>query len=258
MGRTDEGIIALEQCRSIYQSILDADLNSSGVQDDLAACYNNLGLVLSHGGRHADALAALARGRVIFQRLVRAHPSVTEYRRDLATNHINSGNAHSALSHPAEALPEFEQARLILQPMVNADPSDVDNRRNLAATLYNIGDALRATEKFAAALEPAEKACTLLGTFNDRAPFDEFVLACAHDLCANLLDKLRGPQQSGDRAPRENHINQAMAALRRAIAGGYRVIDPNNFPALRARPEFGDLIRNLAFPDWPFAGEPPQ
>jgi serine/threonine-protein kinase len=253
LGRTNEAVAALEQSRSSYQRLFDADPNSSVVQDDLASCYNNLGLALSHAGRSADALAALARGRVIFQRLVRAHPSVTAYRRELATNHTNSGNAHSALSHPAEALPEFEQARSILQPMVDADPSDMDNRRNLAATLYNIGDALRATGKIAAALEPGEKACTLLGTANDRDPFDEFVLASAHDLCADLLGKARQPSLAGDRARRESHISQAMAALHRAIAGGFRAIDPNSFSALRSQPDFQLLMMDLAFPDDPFS-----
>jgi serine/threonine-protein kinase len=256
MGRTNEAIAALEQGRLIYQRLLDADARSSAVQDDLAVCDNNLGLVLAHGSRLADALAALARGRVLFRRLVEAHPSVTAYRRDLASNHINSGNVHSALSHPALALPEFKQACAILKPMFDTNPSDMETRRNLAATLFNIGDALRATGKFAAATDPAEEACTLLGTVGGRDPFDEFVLACAHDLCADLLDKASRPQLAADHALRERHAGEALAALRRAIAGGYRAIDPNNFPVLRARLDFQLLILDLAFPDDPFPKDP--
>jgi serine/threonine-protein kinase len=252
LGRSDEAIPPLEQGRSIFQRLLDADPSSSRAQEDLAACYNNLGVVLSHAGRAADALAALARGRVIFHRLVQAHPSVTVYRCELATNHINSGYAHCALSHQAEALPDFEQARSILQPMVDADPSDMENRRNLAATLFNIGDALRETGKIAAALEPGEKACRLLETVNGREPFDEIILASAHDLCADALGKAKQPSLDGDRASRESHISQALASLRRAIAGGYRIIDPKSFSALRARPDFQLLMMDLAFPDDPF------
>jgi serine/threonine-protein kinase len=254
IGRTDEAILALEQSRSIYEGLLAADPSNSGVQGDLAACYNNLGLVFSRGGRHVESLAALARGRPLFERLVAAHPSVQEFRRDLATNHINSGNAHSVLGHPAEALPEFERARAILQPLLDANPSDMGSRRNLAATLYNIGEALRATGKIVAALEPAEKACTLVETADERAPFDELILALAHDLSADMLGKAESPA-AGDPARREAHIRRAMAALRRAIVGGYRAIDPGSFSALRDRSEFQEIMRDLTFPEWPFESE---
>jgi tetratricopeptide (TPR) repeat protein len=252
LGRTDEAVAALEQCRSTNLHLVAADPNNSDLRDDLAVCDGNLGLVFSHAGRFDQALAALARGLPILQRLVKEHPSVTVYRRDLTTNLINSGNARSASGHPAEALPEFEQARSLLQAMVEADPSDVENRRNLAATLFNIADSLRATGKIAAAREPGESACGLLERFEERAPFDEFVLASAHDLCADLVDKEGRPPTAGDRARQQGHITRALAALRRAIAGGYRIIDPNSFSALRARPEFQDLMRDLAFPEWPF------
>jgi hypothetical protein len=138
--------------------------------------------------------------------------------------------------------------------MLDADPSDMGNRRNLAATLYNVGDSLRATGKIAAALESVGMACTLLGTVDDRDPFDEFVLASAHDLCVDVLEKARHPSGAGDRALRESHISQALAALRRAIACCYRAIDSNSFSALRARPDFQLLMMDLAFPDDPFCG----
>jgi len=258
LGRTSEAIAALEQCRLINQRLLDASPNASNIQDDLAACYNNLGLLYSGAGRPDEALAALARGREIFQRLVKAHASVTGYRRDLATNHINSGNVYSATQRPAEALAEFDQARAILQSLYDTDPKDTENRRNLGVTLLNTGDSLRATGKITQALAPAEQACNLLGTIDDRAAFDDFALACAHDLSADLLDKRSGPLTPVDRARRENHAIQATAALRRAITGGYRAVDPKTFVSLQSRPDFQEMMLDLAFPDWPFAGERPR
>jgi eukaryotic-like serine/threonine-protein kinase len=255
--RTEEAVAALEQSRAIVGRLVEADPNNSGLQNDLAVCDNNLGLVFTHTARLEDALAVLARGRPIFERLVGAHPSVTSYRRDLATNHINSGNAHAGLRHVAQALREFEQGRTILQPMVAADPSDMENRCNLAATLYNIADIQRENRKVAAAREAAESAFALLKKTGQRAPLDEFILSLAHDLSADLYDKEGRPLTDRDRAERESHVTEALGSLRRAIDGGYRNIDPNSFPALRARPEFQDLMRDLAFPEWPFATGPP-
>jgi serine/threonine-protein kinase len=256
LGRIDEAVAAMEKSRSIYQALVDANPTTSRYQNDLGATDNNLGLLLSGAGRHTEALAALVRGREILERLVKAHPSVTMYRRDLATNYINSGNAYSATNHPTEALTEFEHARTILQPLIEADPADVENRRNLAAILFNIGDALRETRRIAEARAPGEQACTILAAMPDRSPFDEFVRACAHNLCADLLDKHSGPPSASDRARREDHVAEAMDALRRAIAGGYRAVDPKNFSALQSRNDFQNMMLDLAFPEWPFAGKP--
>jgi eukaryotic-like serine/threonine-protein kinase len=255
LGRIDQAVAAMDKCRSIYQALVDANPTASRYQNDLGATDNNLGLLLSGAGRHTEALAALVRGREVLERLVRAHPSVTTYHRDLATNYINSGNAYSATNRPTEALAEFERARTILQPLIEADPADVENRRNLAATLFNIGDALRETRRIAEARGPAEQACTVLAAMADRSPFDEFVRACAHDLCADLLDKQSGSPSASDRARREDHVAKAMDALRRAIAGGYRAVDPKNFSVLQSRNDFQNMMLDLAFPEWPFAGK---
>jgi len=256
LGRSDEAVAALEKSRSIYQSLADANPAGSNFQDDLASSDTNLALVLSNAGRNTESLGALARGREILERLVKAHPSVTGYRRDLAINHINSGGVHAATNRPVEALAEFERARAVLQRLIEADPSDVEYRRNLAATLFNIGDALRATGRIAEARAPAEQACTVLATVADRSPFDEFVRASAHNLCADLLDKALGLPSASDRARREDHATQAMDALRRAIAGGYRAVDPKSFSALQSRRDFQAMMLDLVFPKWPFVGEP--
>jgi hypothetical protein len=44
-----------------------------------------------------------------------------------------------------------------------------------------------------------------------------------------------------------------MDALRRAIAGGYRAVDPKTFSALQSRPDFQVLMQDLAMPPDPFA-----
>jgi tetratricopeptide (TPR) repeat protein len=255
LGRPSQAVAALEQCRSIYQRLVAAQPTASRFQDDLAGCENNLGLVLAGAGRPTEALTALKRGREILQGLVQAHPSVTEYRRDLATNYMNTGNVLSGTGQPAEALAEFERARAIIQPLADTDFSDVDNRRNLAAALYNIGDSLRTLGRIAEAREPAEQACTVLEAISDRDPFGEFVLASAHALCADLIDHGSGtpPASNPDRG--EDHARRAVEALRRAIAGGYRTVDLKSFAALQSRPDFQDLMWDLALPDGPFEGE---
>jgi serine/threonine-protein kinase len=256
LGRNDEAVAALREGRSIYQSLADANPTSSNFQDDLASSEANLGVVLSAAGRNAESLTAMARGREVLERLVKAHPSVTGYRRDLAINHINSGSVHAATNRPTQALAEFERACALLRDLIEADASDVEYRRNLAATLFNIGDAMRATGRIALARAPAEEACTLLSTVADRSAFDEFVRASAHNLCALLLEEAPGPPSARDRARRQDHAEQAMDALRRAVAAGYRAVDPKTFSALQSRKDFQELMLDLAFPSRPFAGEP--
>jgi serine/threonine protein kinase len=235
-----------------------ANPTRSELQDDLATSENNLGLLLSGAGRNTESLAALTRGREVLERLVKAHASVKRYRGDLAANYVNSGNVYSANKDQTQALAEFEQARAILQPLCDEDPANSENRRNLAITLFDISEALCATGKSARALQPAEQACTLLETMDGRAPFDDFVLARAQALSADLLEEVQPPLTPGDRARRENHVVKAIGALRRSIAGGFRGVDPKTFGALQSRRDFQDLILDMAFPGWPFVGEPSQ
>jgi len=54
----------------------------------------------------------------------------------------------------------------------------------------------------------------------------------------------------------DDHAAEAMDALRRAIAGGYRAVDPKNFSALQSRHDFQSMMLDLAFPKWPFVGKP--
>ena len=130
---------------------------------------------------------------------------MTEIQRDLATNLINSGNARSTMGLPAESLVDLEQAQAILRPILAADVSDLETRRNLATTLFNIGDMMRMLGKFDAALGPTEESCTLLDTVDDRAPFDDYVLASSHALCA------RSARKNGETAGRRG---QARASHR--------------------------------------------
>jgi serine/threonine-protein kinase len=255
-GRTEDALGALEQSRRVYQRQVDANPSASEPQRILAECYNNIGMVQIVAGRGALALAALKRGREILKRLASAHPSVTSYRRDLAENLINGGTVHAEAKRHGDALSDFERALEILQPLFDAHRSDSEVCRDLGTTLFNIGDALRATGRFAAAKERAENACTVMATLNDRSPFDEFVLASAHHLWADVLDKSPGTPSVSDRARREHHAMEAMQSLRRAITGGYRAVDAKNFTALQSRRDFQDLMRDFDFPEWPFEGKP--
>jgi hypothetical protein len=90
-------------------------------------------------------------------------------------------------------------------------------------------------------------------SIRDRAAFEDFVLASAHDLSADLLGKITSPPPAVDRLRRENHVNEAIAALRRAVAGGYRAFDPKSFSSLQSRRDFQEIVLDLAFPDRPFA-----
>jgi tetratricopeptide (TPR) repeat protein len=256
LGRMAQAVVALEEGRKVYQRLADANPTAAECLRNLAESYNNIGMVQIPAGRTTEALSSLKHGRAILERLVNAHPSVTDFHRDLAENYINCGTVHSEAKRHHEALSEFEHACAILQPLVDGHVADVDIHRDLGASLFNIGDALRALGRFAAAKEPAEKSCVVLAAMNDRAPFDEFVLASAHHLWADVADKSPGTLSAGDRARRDAHADQAMAALRRAIAGGFRALGAKDFSALQSRVDFQDLMRDFDFPEWPFEGSP--
>jgi hypothetical protein len=81
-------------------------------------------------------------------------------------------------------------------------------------------------------------------------------IACAHACLASLLAAEPGPSPSR-RALAAGHLDQAMASFRQAVEAGYRdprlIAGDHDLDPLRSRPDFRQLMMDLAFPDDPFA-----
>jgi tetratricopeptide (TPR) repeat protein len=173
-----------------------------------------------------DRTAALewySRAVAVLEPVHRAEPKLVTPRRFLRSSHWSRAETLVRLGRPAEALADWERA-LVLDDG-SARP---ELRLGRAHALARAGEAARA---LAEADEVAAAA--------DMDAGDRYDLACVYALAAARLP-------SADAAA----ATKAVAALRRAAAGGYRNIpqavnDPD-LAALRPRADFAALLWDVA------------
>jgi hypothetical protein len=104
-----------------------------------------------------------------------------------------------------------------------------------------------------------------------------YLLSAALSQSAAVIGLGRAELTPTERADRQALADRAVAALRQAIAGEFKVVlDPEiaptfrggfknvrylevsaTFDVLRSRSDFQLLLQDLAFPTWPFEGDPP-
>jgi hypothetical protein len=123
----------------------------------------------------------------------------------------------------------------------------------LAYARIGLGRALRRAGRGAEALGPLREAVALWEALPAPNIDSHYDLACAHALLAAVAADPRAGLSAADGAA---EAGRAMGALRRAVAAGYRDLDrlrtdPDLAP-LRDRPEFQELLLDLAFPADPF------
>ena len=103
-------------------------------QSDLAASYNNIGLLLNATGKPDDALEALESSIKIWQKLVDANPTNTQFQSDLAAGQNNIGLLLRGHRKPAEALKAHESALAIQQKLADANPTVIQFQSELATS----------------------------------------------------------------------------------------------------------------------------
>jgi hypothetical protein len=88
-----------------------------------------------------------------------------------------------------------------------------------------------------------------------------YLLSAALSQSAAVIGLGRAELTPTERADRQALADRAVAALRQAIAGGYNNVRylevSTTFDVLRSRSDFQLLVQELAFPTWPFEGDPP-
>jgi tetratricopeptide (TPR) repeat protein len=119
------------------------------------------------------------------------------------------------------------------------------------AELGRLDDARRA-------LEQSRK--ILRGVIHDKVVFArEESLAVGQTL--GLMNEVQPAPSDGERAERRKLADHAVEALRQLIGTGYihlaYLSGSPSYDALRDRADFQLLVQNLAFPSWPFVGDPP-
>jgi tetratricopeptide (TPR) repeat protein len=130
-------------------------------RQDLAKCHNNLGRLLAHLNKHAEAAEAYRQALAIREKLATESPA-PEYRGNLARSLNNLGLLLADLGKRAEAEEAYRQALAIQERVVTESPAAPQYREQLAGTLNNLGLLLADLGKRGEAEEAYHEALTIL------------------------------------------------------------------------------------------------
>jgi serine/threonine-protein kinase len=246
LGRNDEALDAYRRAQALLERLVEADPAS---RSELALVINNIGIIHEEEGRPALALQAFRRNRAIHEELVAADPTNAWYRQMLAYAHDNVGSASLTLARYDEALASFRNGLAIHQSLALAYPG---------RTLYQ-QDLLRVHAMLASARADHGQPAEALADLREAERIEGRLTAIDADVLASLAGAYASLSASSnpDPAERRAYADRAMATLRRAVDAGNRdlgaIRSDRSLDSLRSRTDFQELLRDLAFPDDPFA-----
>jgi serine/threonine-protein kinase len=252
--RLDDSLRDLGRARQILERLAADHPGDAKYGARLAEVLSDLGSDLATAGRLPEALDAEQRALAIHERLAAESPANTDYRYMIATHRTAIGWILGELGRRDEAPRPLARAREELERLVADHPDNLFFRRQLAQCVGFLGTAEHERGRRDEAFEALERARALY----ERLPgetLDLYNLACID----SRLVVLAQSDSAGEAVPGRGdaYADKAIAALRRAVAAGYKRVDslrndPDLAP-LRSREDFQRILLDAAFPDDPFA-----
>jgi tetratricopeptide (TPR) repeat protein len=248
-GRLDEAMAALSKALAVIQKLADAHPAVSEFQSKLSYCHWSAGDLLVTMGKPEQAIEPLRKLLAITQKLVDANPKVPLYQSNLALAHNYIGRLLAQQKRFAEAFTAMDASLAIWRKLVEENPKTPLYTTSLAFNHAHRGWALIRSGQPSKAATYLRQALELWA--KDPAPYypnTRFERSRALALLAGL-GSLGDDAKSGvTKDEAAAFADQAIAALRDAINGGWRLLDDlkePDFDAIRGRDDFKKLTAEV-------------
>jgi tetratricopeptide (TPR) repeat protein len=220
---------ALQQCLSLRAELVQKDPTSASAKRDLGAAYDGLGDLERALHHEAAALKHYQSAYQVLAALYQKDPT-PENRWYVANSHYRLGVVKQTLGATAAAQQDFQECLKARDLLLKSDPNNMQRQVELMLVQGRCGQEAEATR--------------IADRLRTRAPHDPSVfvaLACGYAVCIPAI---------GEPARRCDHVEKAGAALRQAIALGYRDVfaletEPD-LQALQRFPVYKALLTQLA------------
>jgi len=255
-GDVDEAIRLYKRALAVFDRLLDRQPNHTLFVYKRSFVATDLGALWGQLGEPERSLAVLEEAYRALDLLARSNPDVSSYRSDAAMAANGLSDALVKLGRDDEALEVAHRAKELLErlvaqyPNVSAHRFALSKSENVIARIHERrGQRDEALTHYLRCLEQLEAISNPTG-------FDLYNLACNRALCLPLLDAGATPIDR-PKPSRAALADAAVTAFRRAAAS--RMIPPEHvqrdpdLDALRGRRDFQAIVRDLVFPEDPFA-----
>jgi tetratricopeptide (TPR) repeat protein len=274
-GQVTEALRAYEKGLEISQKLAAADPTDAQAQRDLSLSYLKLGHVQLQSGQVTEALRSFEKSLEIRQKLAATDPTNAQAQTDLHVSYDRMAQVEQAAGHYESAILFHEKSIRVLKELEASNRLPREHRSCLdrhQAEIAKCKHAVTALGDWKTLMEqPAESLPVLLelrgmqmvqeGRANEAiravaklrelgtATADQLHnAACVYSLCAAAIKPEKGQDAltAEQSAARQQHIADALATLREAIAAGWKDLahmqqDPDLAP-LRDLPEFKALL----------------
>jgi serine/threonine-protein kinase len=259
-GRMPESLRAQQAAIALRERLAAAHPDDPSFQNDLASSLNNLGALVERAGiEGVDQLRILQRaaahGRVAYSRA----PQVFRYGRFLTTTLRNIAVAERARGRPDAAERAFREALEVSRRLVRDNPAVPVLRAELVQDYRSLGDVLRERGRTAEAIRLYRESWAPAQSISRTNADDWYDAAGLLGLCARPAVDPGATPDEAERAECRRFGDAAMAAIRRAIAAGFKNAEVirvgEEYAALRDREDFPAV---LALLDSAARGQPPS
>jgi tetratricopeptide (TPR) repeat protein len=281
--RRDEGEKAFRASLALYDKLVEQFPAVPAYRQELARSHNNLGLLLA-GRSRLDAAEKEYRAALALQeKLAEQYPAVPAYAVELGNGYCNFGKLVLNQGQPQAALPWLDKAFDRLQPVLAKDRKLATARGFLCSTHWNRALVLTQLNRHAEAVRDWDRAieladgpernyfrlqravCLVHAGEHLRAVAEANALTEGKDVPgptlydAACVFALAASNVNDDAKVSEQYAGRAVALLRQAQKAGFfkqpaniaHMKKDDDLRALRARPDYRDLLKELEAPAKP-------
>jgi serine/threonine protein kinase len=235
-GNLPEALGRYRKARDLRERLAHNNPAVPVLQSELATTCRQLGRLLAETGALPEGCVALARARDLYLPLVRYNPEVFDYRWGLGKTLDQLGEVRQRRGRAGGAEAAFGEAVRHLRLAFDGAPQAVDFRQALGDCYAHLAQFHRQQGRPAEAAA-AVRARRLLWPDD---PAEWYRAACELAQCLPLV---------AEPAERQACADEAMEALRRAVARGFKdagQLEANaDFAPLRTRDDFRELLGRL-------------
>ena len=273
-GQQQQALEIYLKCKNICQSRADSRPADHQAQRDLSIAYSKLGDVIRQIGEFGNALEHYERSLTIRETLAKANPTDFRTQHDLVVVHQDLAELYQAMGDFDASAEQYESAARVLRHMIsqgmNVEQSEselaimLDAGKRVSLAIVALGDWTALLEQPSDALpmlldiratllvrqghyDDAAKAATKLLDMDTVDMNQLYNVGCVLSLCAASIEIPPAVESTSAQArKRQDWIDNAVAALHRAIDAGWKDFDhmlqDPDLAVLQDVPAFKELI----------------
>jgi tetratricopeptide (TPR) repeat protein len=239
-GEPTRALADYRQAEKVLETLARQNPSVPGYQADLADFYDQLAHVQETMAEPANAEQSYRRSREVWESLVAAHAGNSLYQSHLGATLNDLGHLREVQGRSQEALADYQEAGKHLRLAHARQPEEANIRQWLGTHYFNLARLQRELGR------PAEAAAAAVARQKLWPGNGQEFYSLAGELAACAALSIDKP------AERQQFSDEAMQALRQAIASGYRDADKlrsdKKLDPLRQRPDFQKLQAELLHP----------